>query len=72
MCATQLASAEADHAQSRVVVSITSWRPPAALMGDCGPASVGEHLLTPLGSVEVTVVDPHAESDAVQPAMSRN
>ena len=71
MCATQLASAEAVHAQSRVVVTVTCWRPPAGLMGDCGLTSVRAHLSMPVGSVEVTVVDPHAESDAVQPAMSR-
>jgi len=71
MRATQLASAEAVHTQSRVVVTVTSWLPPAGLMGDCGLASVRAHLLTAVGSVEVISVDPHAASNAAHAAMSR-
>jgi hypothetical protein len=71
MRATQLASAEAVHTHSRVVVTVTSWLPPAALMGDCGLTSVRAHLLTAVGSVEVISVDPHAESNAAHAAMSR-
>ena len=72
MCATQVASAEAVHTHSRVVVSVTSRLPPAGLMGDCGLTSVRAHLSTAVGPVEVTSVDPHAESNAVHAAMSSN
>ena len=67
----QLASAEAVQTQSRVVVTVTSWRPPAALIGDCGLVRVSEQLSMTVGAVEVTLVDPHAESRAEHAAMSR-
>ena len=68
---TQVASAEAVHTHSRVVVTMTSWLPPAGLTGDCGLASVRLHLSMAVGPVEVTSVAPHAESNAVPAARSR-
>jgi len=63
--ATQLASAEAVHAHSGVVVSVTCSLPPDELTADSGPASVTLHLTT-VGPVEVTDVDPQAASQTVQ------
>jgi len=66
MRATQLASAEAVHAHSGVVVSTTCSLPPAGLMAEAGAVSVNVHLSS-VGSVDVTV-DPQAASRALTTA----
>jgi len=72
MRATQLASAEAVHAHSGVVVRITCRLPPEALMADSEAVSVSPHLLMADGPVEVTEVDPHAARSTVHAATDRS
>jgi len=67
--ATQLASAEAVHAHSGVVVSATCSLPPDELTAAAGAARVSAHL-TGVGSVVVTDVDPQAASSALLTARS--
>ena len=72
MRVTQLASAEAVHAHSGVVVRTTCPLPPDGPMADSGAPSVRPHLLMTDGPVEVTAVDPHAASSTVHAASVRS
>lgn len=70
MRAIQVASAEALHAQSGVVVSVTCSLPPDGSIAVSGTDSVSPHLTADDGDVEVvTSVEPHAEIQAAHIAI---